>query len=92
VTALLNRKGDTLQCHLINKNREESGFRPQTGIQVRIVIPPGLELSDATAAFTSPDLSGGEFIRLPVTYQNGALEVTVPELRVYGVLVIPESE
>jgi hypothetical protein len=90
--AQLNRKGDRLYCHLINKDREESGFRPQTDLKVKIAVPPDLDLSDADAAYRSPDLSGGEPTLLPITHQNGTLEVIVPELKVYGVLAIPETE
>jgi len=92
VTALLNRKEDALYCHLINKDREESGFRPQTDFRVEIALPSDLDLADAYALYISPDLSGGEPALLPITHQNGTVEVTVPELEVYGVLVIPATQ
>ncbi len=88
VSALLNREGDTLHCHLINKDRQESGFKPQAGLEVRITLPADLRLSDDHAVYLSPDLSGQEPALLPIALQSGVAEVTVPNLEIYGVLVI----
>jgi hypothetical protein len=62
---------------------------PPAGIQVRIVLPPGVDLSGTEAVYRSPDLSGEEPTPLPLARQDGAVEVTVPELLIYGVLEIP---
>jgi hypothetical protein len=91
VRAQLNRKGNTLHCHVINKDREESGFRPQIDSMVRIALPSGPDLWYDHAIYMSPDLSGGAPALLPLTRRNGAIEVTIPELRVYGVLEIPAT-
>jgi N-acetylglucosamine-6-sulfatase len=88
VTAQLNRKGDTLYCHLISKDREESGFKPQAGFKVRITLPADLHVSDDHAVYLSPDLSGQEPALLPIALQGGIAEVTIPNLEIYGVLVI----
>jgi hypothetical protein len=92
VTAQLNQKGDTLYCHLVNKDLQDSGFRPQRSFQVGIAPPSGLSLTGANAAYLSPDLSNRQPSFLPLTRQNDVLEVTVPDLDVYGVLVIPGEE
>jgi arylsulfatase A-like enzyme len=92
VTALLNRGGDTIYCHLINKERSDEGFRVQEGIRVTIALPVDIDRSAAQALYISPDLDGGEPTLLPVTYQDGTARVTVPELEVYGVVVFPATD
>jgi arylsulfatase A-like enzyme len=92
VNAQLNRKGDTLYCHLINKDREESGFQLQVGVQVTIVTPSDLDTSATHALYLSPDLVEGEPTLLPISRQNGSVQVTLPELGIYGVLVIPATD
>jgi hypothetical protein len=89
VTAQLSRVGNTLYCHLINRDRRGSGFTPKVDFKVRITVPPDLGISEANAVYMSPDLSDGQPIPLPMTGQDGAVEITVPSLEIYGVLVIP---
>jgi arylsulfatase A-like enzyme len=90
VTAQLNRSADALTVHLINKDREATGFTSQTDIKVSITAPPDLDLSSGEAEYRSPDLT--EATRLPINRQNDRLEVTVPALTVYGVLLIPTTQ
>jgi hypothetical protein len=89
VTAQLNRKGDTLYCHLINKDRQESGFRPQADFKVKITLPSDWNLSATHALYTSPDTVAAEPALLPIHRQDGVLAVSVPYLPIYGVLLIP---
>jgi arylsulfatase A-like enzyme len=91
-TAQLNRKGETIHCHLISKELDDSGFRTQANIQVAIALPPDLDLSASHAVYLSPEIEGGEPTLLPITMQNGTVQVTIPELEVYGVLVIPTAD
>jgi hypothetical protein len=88
VTAVLSRNGDALYCHLINKERGETGFIPQSGVTVQITLPPGLDLGSGQAVFVSPDLPGGTTVSLPLELQSGTIRLTIPELEVYGVAII----
>jgi hypothetical protein len=91
VTAVLNRKGKTLYCHLINKDRRESGFAAHSGFKVTVALPADLQLSDASAVYVSPDISGGAPALLQGTLRDNAIEITVPALEIYGVVVIPST-
>ncbi|HEM61735.1 MAG TPA: hypothetical protein ENO24_05555, partial [Chloroflexi bacterium] len=88
VTALLSRKGDTLYCHLINRQREDAGFNPQMDFEVQITLPSGIVTSDANASYMSPDLSGGAPTVLPTTRHDGSVQMTIPELEIYGVVTL----
>ncbi len=91
VTAFLDREGNALYCHLINKKLEDAGFKTQAGFRVKITLPSDLKLSDSDAVYVSPDIAGGKPATLRMTRQGDAVEVTVPNLEVYGVLVIPSA-
>jgi N-acetylglucosamine-6-sulfatase len=92
VTVQLNRNGNTMYCHLINKERSDSGFRTQSSFQVTISPPSDLSSSATHVIYRSPDIDGGAPARLPIVRQNGSLQVTVPELQIYGVLAIPAAD
>jgi N-acetylglucosamine-6-sulfatase len=92
VTAQLDRKENTLYCHLINKARVESGFEPQADFKVQLTLPSDLDLSDAQALYLSPDLPEGEAALLPLTLQEGVMQVTIPELEIYGLLIIAAAD
>jgi hypothetical protein len=88
VTALLSRSSTTVYCHLVNKDRDETGFSPQAGLTVQIVPPSNLDPQGSQAVFLSPDLPEGTSIPLPLNLQDGRIQVTIPEFEVYGVVVI----
>jgi hypothetical protein len=88
VAALLGRSGGTIYCHLINKNLRDSGFQPQAGFKVVVTLPAGFPDSNLAASYVSPDDGGGEPVNLSLLRNGDEIEVTVPNLEVYGVLVI----
>jgi hypothetical protein len=90
-TAHLSRKGDTLYCHLVSKALEDSGFRTQEDLHVSFTLPPDLDLSGASAVYASPDLSDGRPAQLEISHVDGKVQITIPALEVYGVLVIPDT-
>jgi hypothetical protein len=87
VTAQLNRTGNNLYCHIINKSMEQSGFTPQVQFDVKITLPPGLNISGNNATYFSPDQLQGDLDPLPITRQNNVIVVTIPTLEIYGILV-----
>ncbi len=88
VTALLSSSGNTLYCHLINKERGTTGFTPQTSICVQITLPAGFDPQGDQAVFLSPDLPEGTSVPLPMQVQDTRVQITIPELAVYGIVVI----
>jgi hypothetical protein len=91
VTAHLTRVGDTLYCHLVNRDLRDSGFEPQTDVQVSINLPGDLVLSGRQALYITPDEAGANQTGLPLANDDGQVSLTVPRLDLYGVLVIPDS-
>jgi hypothetical protein len=87
VTTQLNRTGNTLYCHIINKSMEQSGFIPQVQFDVKITLPPGLNISGNNATYLSPDQLQGDLDPLPIARQNNVIVVTIPTLEIYGILV-----
>jgi hypothetical protein len=87
VAALLSQARDTLWCHLINKDLRESGFRPQDGIKVVVALPEGFSGVNLRATWQSPELNG-EAIDVPIVEAGDSIELTVPQLDVYGALAI----
>jgi hypothetical protein len=92
VTAQLTRIGDKLYLHLINTDRQDSGFRTQTDFQVTVATLPDLISTATHAVYLSPDQQHAEPLRLPITRRNDTFQVTIPELEVYGILLIPSTE
>jgi hypothetical protein len=88
VAAHLSRKGDVIHCHLVNRDRTTSGFRRQTGIGVSIALPDDAGASATHATYVSPELQDGAPTQLPLTRRGHVVQLTVPELEVYGVIVI----
>jgi hypothetical protein len=92
VTVNLNRKDQTLYGHLVNKARSDSGFQVQADFPLTIVLPPDLESSNLQVFYTSPDFEMGDSIPLSVTIQGRSIHVTIPELAIYGVLIITKTD
>jgi hypothetical protein len=85
VTAQLYQGDQTLYVHLVNKDLEESGFQPRRDFQIQVALPTGFR--DATqATYLAPE---GASTTLPVAQQGDIVEVTIPSLEVYGVIMIP---
>ena len=76
-------------CHLINKDLLVSGFNPQENIEIRLFLPPNLQVSEGMVQLLIPDTLSTEIIEIPLIDQVDYLEITVPTLDVYGLLMIP---
>ena len=92
VTAQLGRKGNALYCHLINQDLTDAGFTLQKGVQVTITLPPDMSLSATRALYASPDVQDGQPSELPINRTGSTLQVTIPELEVYGLLSVPVTQ
>jgi arylsulfatase A-like enzyme len=92
ITAQLNRIGNNLYIHLINTDRQDSGFRSQNDFEVVVEMPEDLVSSTTHAIYLSPDQLNTGSLQLPITRQNKTILVTVPELEVYGVLLISATD
>jgi hypothetical protein len=93
VSAQLNRKGDALYCHLINRDLGDAGFVTQEDVEVTILPPGDLDLSpEARAVYQSPEWQDGQPVLLALNRSDGALQVTIPAVEVYGVLTISDTD
>jgi hypothetical protein len=88
VAAQLCAARSALHIHLINRELGDVGFTPQRDLSVTITLPPRFSIAAANATYLSPDLPAGEATLLPLAQQGNSLQVTVPDLAVYGVLTI----
>jgi hypothetical protein len=88
VTAQLCATGNGIYIHLINSELGDTGFTPQRDLSVTVTLPPRLSVAAVNATYLSPDLPAGEATLLPVAQQGNSLQVTVPDLNIYGVLTI----
>lgn len=89
ITAQLNRTQQALVCHLVNKALDETGFKPQRDVKLSINMPPGLGLAGTQVLLLSPDQAGGGPVPLEPARQGNAIEITLPEIQIYSLLVIP---
>jgi hypothetical protein len=89
VSAKINQSGNAICMHLINKDLRDSGIYPQKDTFLKINLPQEIKAAGDTATYLSPEQNQGNPDTLPLGQRGNSLEVTLPHLEIYGVLVIP---
>jgi hypothetical protein len=86
VTAQLYQSDQALYVHLVNKALGESGFQSRRDLQVQVALPAGFQAA-SQATYLSPEEATPTTLSL--VQQGDVVEVTIPLLEVYGVVMIP---
>lgn len=84
VEVIVYKSADTMVAHILNYNFRSGDFAEKDNLKLRLRVPEGI--SGKSLKLISPDLRGEE--ALEFTENNGWIEVTVPKLKIWDVLIL----